>query len=104
MNGDTPLPIEVPAAPNPPEGAVIDYTLPAAAAGEIALTITDARGSVVRRFTSTAPPASTLLANVPEYRSGPPDVLTTNRGLNASRGTCGIRARRSCRSGISAGC
>jgi hypothetical protein len=82
VNGDTPLPIEVPAAPNPPEGAVIDYTLPAAATGEIALTIKNAGGSVVRRFTSTAPTASTLLANVPEYWFGPPDVLTTNPGLN----------------------
>jgi hypothetical protein len=82
VNGDTPLPIEVPAAANPPEGAVIDYMLPAAPAGEIALTIRNARGGVVRRFTSTAPPASTLLANVPDYWFAPPDVLTTNRGVN----------------------
>jgi photosystem II stability/assembly factor-like uncharacterized protein len=82
VNGDTPPPIEVPAAANPPEGAVIDYTLPAAPAGEITLTIRNARGGVVRTFTSTAPPASTLLANVPEYWFAPPDVLTRNRGLN----------------------
>ena len=31
VNGDTPLPIEVPTAPNPPEGAIIDYWLPALA-------------------------------------------------------------------------
>ena len=82
VNGDTPLPIEVPAAPNPPEGAVIDYSLPAIPDGEITLTIIDARGTTVRRFTSTAPPASTLLANVPDYWFAPPSVLTRNRGLN----------------------
>ena len=82
VNGDTPLPIEVPAAPNPPEGAVIDYSLPAIPNGEITLTITDARGRVVRTFTSTAPPAPTLLANVPDYWFAPPSVLTKNRGLN----------------------
>jgi len=82
VNGDTPLPVEVPTAPNPPEGAVIDYSLPAIPDGEITLTITDARGRVVRTFTSTASPASTLLPNVPDYWFAPPMVLTKNRGLN----------------------
>ena len=82
VNGDTPLPIEVPAAPNPPEGAVIDYSLSAIPAGEMTLTITDARGRIVRTFTSTAPTASTLLPNVPDYWFAPPSVLTKHRGLN----------------------
>ena len=43
VNGDTPLPVEVPAAPNPPEGAIIDYSLPESAAGELTLTVSDAR-------------------------------------------------------------
>jgi hypothetical protein len=46
------------------------------------MTITDARGGVVRTFTSSAPPAPTLLANVPEYWFAAPSVLTKNRGLN----------------------
>ena len=82
VNGDTPLPIEVPTAPNPPEGAIIDYLLPSVPGGEIRLTVTDARGRVVRAFTSDAPPVSTLLPNVPEYWFAPPSVLTKNRGLN----------------------
>jgi photosystem II stability/assembly factor-like uncharacterized protein len=82
VNGDTPLPVEVPAAPNPPEGAIIDYSLAAVPTGEVMLTITDARGKVVRTFTSTAPPPSTLLPNVPDYWFAPPSVLTKNRGLN----------------------
>ena len=55
VNGDTPLPIETPTAPNPPEGAIIDYYLPAGAKGEVTLTISDARGQVVRTFTSSGP-------------------------------------------------
>jgi photosystem II stability/assembly factor-like uncharacterized protein len=82
VNGDTPLPVEVPTAPNPPEGAVIDYWLPTVPSGEMTLTITDAAGKVVRTFTSTAPPAPTLLANVPDYWFAPPSVLTKDRGLN----------------------
>jgi hypothetical protein len=82
VNGDTPLPVEVPTALNPPEGAIIDYSLPAIPDGEIALTVTDGRGRIVRRFTSTAPPASTLLPNVPEYWFAPASTLTKNRGLN----------------------
>jgi hypothetical protein len=82
VNGDTPLPVEVPTAPNPPEGAVIDYLLPPGVEGEITLTIRDAAGTVVRTFTSTAPPKPTLLPNVPEYWFAPPSVLTRNPGLN----------------------
>ena len=37
VNGDTPLPVEVPAAPNPPEGAIIDYSLPVVPSGEMTL-------------------------------------------------------------------
>jgi photosystem II stability/assembly factor-like uncharacterized protein len=82
VNGDTPLPVEVPTAPNPPEGAVIDYMLPSGVEGEITLSIRDARGTVVRTFTSTVPPRSALLPNVPEYWFAPPSTLTKNRGLN----------------------
>ena len=61
-----------PTAPNPPEGAIIDYRLPVVPDGELTLTITRRARGVVRTFTSTAPPASTLLANVPEYWFAPP--------------------------------
>ena len=49
VNGDTPLPVETPTAPNPPEGAVIDYELPSSPEGDLTLTITDGRGRTVRR-------------------------------------------------------
>jgi photosystem II stability/assembly factor-like uncharacterized protein len=82
VNGDTPLPIETPTAPNPPEGAIIDYSLASAPEGEITLTISDARGKVVRTFTSAAAAPSARLPNVPAYWFAPPAVLTKNRGLN----------------------
>ena len=64
-NEDTPLPIETPAAPNPPEGAVIDYYLAHAITGELTLTVTDERGEVVRRYSSSAKTSPSLPANVP---------------------------------------
>ncbi|HEY4933553.1 MAG TPA: hypothetical protein VII23_18465 [Terriglobales bacterium] len=47
----SPLPPEEPAAKNPPDGAMIDYYLPARGA-EVKLEITDAAGKLVRRYTS----------------------------------------------------
>jgi hypothetical protein len=82
VNEDTPLPIETPAAPNPPEGAVIDYYLARAPESELTMTIKDDRGQVVRTYSSVSPHVATLLANVPSYWFAPPDVLTRNVGLN----------------------
>ena len=82
VNEDTPLPVETPAAPNPIEGAVIDYYLAQPAESGLTMTIRDERGAVVRTFTSAVPPATTLLANVPSYWFAPPDVLSTRPGVN----------------------
>jgi photosystem II stability/assembly factor-like uncharacterized protein len=58
-NTDTPLPPDEPAAANPPSGAVIDYYLPRKASGPVTLEILDARGQLVRRFSSAdQPPVS----------------------------------------------
>jgi len=56
-NTDTPLPPEEPNGENPPDGAIIDYAL-AASAQRVAITIEDAAGRVVRRYSSddVAPP------------------------------------------------
>jgi len=82
VNGDTPLPIETPTGANPPDGAIIDYSLKSPPAGPLQLTIYDDRGHVVRTYSSVPPPAPTLLANVPNYWFAPPTVLTTTPGLN----------------------
>ena len=53
---DTPLPPDEPFAANPPDGAVIDYYLPAAAAGPVRLEVLDAQDRVVRRYSSDDKP------------------------------------------------
>lgn len=50
---DTPPPPDEPVAPNPPDGAVIDFRLKAAATGPVTIEILDSTGKVVRKFAST---------------------------------------------------
>ena len=60
----TPMPKDEPMAANPPEGAIIDYVLPASVQGPVEVTIRDARNQVVRSYSSAdhvpAPDAATL--------------------------------------------
>ena len=51
-NDPTPWPPELPAGENPPNGAVVDYYLPAAA-GEIKLEIVDRQGKTIRTYSSS---------------------------------------------------
>ena len=53
-NTDTPLPPEVPASKNPPDGAMIDYWLPADAR-EVVIEVLSPSGELVRRFSSSDP-------------------------------------------------
>ena len=53
-NKDTPLPPEVPAAQNPPTGAVLDYWLGKDVHGPVKLAIYDAQGRLVRAYVSDA--------------------------------------------------
>jgi photosystem II stability/assembly factor-like uncharacterized protein len=53
MNTDTPLPPDEPTAPNPPEGAIINYYLKSAASGPVTLEIVGGDGRLVRRYSST---------------------------------------------------
>lgn len=52
---DTPLPPDEPVGANPPDGAILDYFLPAKASN-VVLEISDAGGHLVRRFSSTDKP------------------------------------------------
>jgi len=81
-NKDTPLPPEVPAGQNPPDGAILDYYLRAAASGPVTLSIHDARGVLVREFTSVAPAPDATMPNVPMYWFKQPDVLATSAGAH----------------------
>jgi photosystem II stability/assembly factor-like uncharacterized protein len=80
VNQDTPLPKETAVGKNPPDGAILDYFLPSAPKGEITLDIVDSRNFLFRRFTSVAPPAPTMPANVPDYWFAPPPVLSKAPG------------------------
>ncbi|MGA9570658.1 MAG: hypothetical protein WBS17_11260 [Candidatus Acidiferrales bacterium] len=85
VNTDTPLPPEEPAGKNPPDGAIIDYTLQSAASGPVKLQILDANGKIVRSFASTDKPEVTMEElgkelNVPLYWIRPPQILSDAAG------------------------
>ena len=80
----TPMPKDEPLAANPPDGAMIDYALPAAASGPVTLSILDAHDGPVRRFSSTDPtqsPDPSKLKFAPEWVP-PPVVLATTPGMH----------------------
>jgi photosystem II stability/assembly factor-like uncharacterized protein len=55
-NTDTPLPPEVPAGKNPPDGAMLDYYLATDSSTPVTLEIFDAQNQLVRRYSSTDKP------------------------------------------------
>jgi photosystem II stability/assembly factor-like uncharacterized protein len=81
-NTDTPLPPDEPGAPNPPEGAVIDYWL-SAPASRVVLEVEDAAGRLVRRYASDDPvPPPVGGRNIPDYWIQPPRRLPAEAGLH----------------------
>jgi photosystem II stability/assembly factor-like uncharacterized protein len=82
-NTDTPLPPEEPAGKNPPDGAIIYYHLKAAANGPVTLEISNAAGSLVRRFSSAdAAPTADPNLNVPAYWVRPFQPLAATAGMH----------------------
>jgi photosystem II stability/assembly factor-like uncharacterized protein len=66
----TPMPKDEPMAANPPNGAIIDYVLPANVRGPVTLSILDSRGRLVRRYGSTEdghPPNPSRVRFAPEW-------------------------------------
>ncbi len=57
VNGDTPLPPDIPHALNPMDGVIIDYWLGSAASAPVTLDVLDARGNRVAQLTSVLSPA-----------------------------------------------
>ena len=57
-NTDTPLPPEEPAGKNPPDGAIIYYSLGSNARGPVTLEILNGAGKIVRRYSSVDAPDS----------------------------------------------
>jgi len=81
---NTPFPREVPQAPNPPEGAIIYYSLGAKPSSDITIEVLDARGGVVRRMSSAPPRAVRETARPPmeSFWLAPGRGLPANVGLN----------------------
>jgi len=83
VGADTPFPPEVPHALNAPDGAIIYYYLASPPAGEIALDVLDAGGTVVRHLSSAARPPVKEAAQPPE----PNFWIATPEGLPSAAGT-----------------
>ena len=81
FNTDTPLPPDEPVGENPPEGAMIDYSLGKNVSGPVTLEIKDAKGNVVRRYASTDPvPPPDPKLKIPRYWVRPPQALSSAPG------------------------
>ena len=83
-NTDTPIPPDEAAGTNPPDGAIITYTLASAASGPVTLEILDAAGKSVRHYSSTDrnenPDVAT--APVPTYWYRAPQTLSGAAGMH----------------------
>ncbi len=75
----TPMPKDEPMAPNPPPGAYIDYVLDQPASTPVQITVYDAQGALVNRFSSSDAAPALDLAKIdaaPEWltRAAPPSA------------------------------
>src|SRR4029077_6668836 len=81
-NPDTPLPPEVPAGKNPPDGAIVDDYLAAAPKAPVTLEILDEQQHLVRRYSSADKPESMekLAAEhpIPMYWVRPAQILSVS--------------------------
>jgi photosystem II stability/assembly factor-like uncharacterized protein len=86
-NTDTPLPPEIPAGQNPPDGAIVDYILPANVSGPATLEIYNANQKLIRRYSSDDQPDVTEAElqrdlNVPTYWVRMPEILPATPGMH----------------------
>jgi len=85
-NPDTPLPPEVPAGKNPPDGGILDYYLAAASQSPVLLEILDSTGSVLRRYSSADKPLDmNKIAGehpIPMYWVRPTQILSAVAGMH----------------------
>jgi len=83
-NPDTPLPPEIPAGKNPPDGAIIDYFLARNSSGPVTLEVLDAGGKSVRKY-SSADKAEPLEKIAPKHPI-PMYWVREEKGLSAEAG------------------
>ncbi len=85
-NSDTPLPMDEPQGENPPDGAVIDYSLPASFTATVTLEILDGGGKLVRKYASTdapyASPEELAKQLIPLYWLKVPQTLPASAGMH----------------------
>ncbi|HEY2374732.1 MAG TPA: hypothetical protein VGH98_02045 [Gemmatimonadaceae bacterium] len=84
VNADTPFPPEVPHATNPPDGAIIYYSLASRPANPISLDVFDASGKFVRHM-SSVPTAQVKEAShppEPNFWLASPMALSEATGIN----------------------
>ena len=81
---DTPLPPEVPAGQNPPDGAILDYYLASKPSTPVTIEIVDHLGKSVRKFSSDDAPYTIRERdqNVPMYWLRTPRVLSAGPGMH----------------------
>ncbi len=84
LNTDTPLPPDEPAGENPPDGAMIDYSLSKDATGPVTVEIKDGKGQLVRRYSSTDVPdqANPKRLRIPSYWIRPLQSVSTKAGMH----------------------
>ena len=82
-NSDTPLPPDVAAGENPPDGAMIDYYIGSPTSGPVTLEINDDAGKLVRRYSSADPlPTPDPTLNIPAYWVRPPQGFGSEPGMH----------------------
>lgn len=83
-NQDTPLPPEVPAGRNPPDGAILHYYLPERAAIDIQLQIYDPAGTLIKSYTSAAIPPEKEKDDpfIAPYWIAHPQPLSAEKGMH----------------------
>jgi hypothetical protein len=82
-NQDTPLPPEVPAGKNPPDGAILYYSLPAGSNSDVKLEIYTQDGKLVRAYSSASEPEKKEQPlQVAEYWVAHPQPMPKGPGLH----------------------
>ncbi len=82
-NQDTALPPEIPAGKNPPDGAILNYFLPAGSTTDVELEIYDQDGKLIRRYSSTPlPKVQEEPAHVAEYWIAHPQPAPKGPGMH----------------------
>jgi hypothetical protein len=83
-NTDTPIPPDEAYGKNPPDGAIINYSLASDISGPMTLEILDAAGKTIRHYSSEdrLEPADPATAPVPMYWYRAPQPLARNAGLH----------------------